>query len=139
MSDNEMVKFDPSQLADQLKAKIRFELSKVLPEEVWEGLIKKEIDLFMNDTIVKEYGRAQTIQSGIGKVVCEILTEESRKRLKEILNSDDWRNQWVDTGNRETVGEAVKELLIKGGPIIFASFVGEVVTKAIDAMRQQTY
>lgn len=137
-NEKEITKFDPNVLANQLRDKIRFEISQFLPEEVWEGLIKKEIDSFLKDKEEKNYySNEKIIPNGLRMVVKEVLAEDAKRRLQKVLDSADWQTQPLSDG--VLVSEYMMKLLIENADKIFASYISGVVGQVIETVKAQTW
>lgn len=129
MSD-EIVKFNPNDLAEQLRAKIRVELADLMPKEVWDKLLSTEIDKFLNDQKpnVSYQGRAK-IPSGLSQVVQEELGTMMREKIRDLLKTQEWAGYW-DSQN-QVIGTKVEELIIKNAPNIIQKLLENAIQEVI--------
>jgi hypothetical protein len=130
----EIAKFDPNKLAEQLKDKIRFDLVNFLPDEVWQQMLSREIKAFL-DVADKSPHNLRT-------VVREVLAQNAKAKILEILNDPDWQNTYDYTNNgsvKEKVGEAILDMMKNNMGEIFASMLSEVMAKVVNNIRNNTY
>lgn len=125
----ELAKFDPNKLAEQLKDKIRFDLVNFLPDEVWQQMLSREIQAFL-DVSDKAPHNLRT-------VVREVLAQNAKAKILEVLNDPEWNNHYVN--NKLVVGEAVLDLMKNNMNEIFASMLSEVMTRVMNNIRNNTY
>lgn len=124
--------FDPGKLAEQLRDKIRIDMAKLMPDAMWEGLLKKEADkFFAEETERRSYGKLQVI-TDFGRVVNEVLEEETKRRVKEMLSSSEWAGYWGGQG--EVAGERIKELVLENSSQILASLLANSIQGVVSQM-----
>lgn len=84
--------FDPRDLAERLRDKIRVDMADLMPDEMWEGLLEKELKTFFEPKVIKSGYRnedSKTVPSPfsvlvhgeIESLVKDKLTERIRVKL----------------------------------------------------------
>lgn len=131
----EITKFDPNKLVDRVRERVRGTIADLIPEDAWTAMVKKEIDLFLKETTREAYNfnrNHERIPSGLATAVHDVLEEETKKRVKAILDSPEWGANWMVEGQ---VSNAVKDLVVKHAPEIVQSLLGNAVQQFVQNMR----
>lgn len=129
----EIQKFDPSQLMQGVRDRIKATFVSLIPDAQWEQLCQKEIDEFFNPK--REYGNYKDISS-FSKVCSEVLhdiTKDQVQRALEKYESTIWNN------NELVVNDLLKESLLKNASELFAAMVGSQVQRVILEMKNRGY
>jgi len=136
----EIVKFDPSTIMDQIKAKLKKTLVDVIPEEEWEKMIVSEYKTFFTDQEVKkEYGHGyDTKKSGLGGVVFEVMQSLAKEKIQAMMNDPKRRGDpWGDP--ESMLDEHIKKMIVEAAPDILMSMVRRGVADALQTLRTQNY
>lgn len=126
--------FDPAGLAEQLRDKIRVDMATLMPDEMWQELLEKEVKTFFQSREDRQYGgRPKILASVFHGIVIDVLREETRGRVKEMLNSKEWVGFWENS--KLTAGEEIKELITKNAPEILSALLANSLQGAVQSMR----
>lgn len=136
---NEVEKFDPSQLMEGVKTRIRATFVSLIPDDAWENMVKTEIDSWFKRTDGYNSYHTQDLKpSHFTRVVYDVLTKEATEKIKEILNSPDFYINNTGLG-RATVSEQLQQRIIEKAPDIFMALIQSSIAAAIETMRQKNY
>ena len=109
MSDaaNQAIKaFDASDAMKQLRSKLKLAFVELIPEEQWEALLRDEFQKFTRAST----HNGQRVPSGLEVAAQEVLQGLARERIKTVLNSPEWVEQYL---NAPDISEAVKDYLVE--------------------------
>ena len=127
-------KFDPSQLMQGVKDRIKATFVSLIPDEQWSQMV---------DTEVKSYfaknseGYRNEFRSKFTETVYDVLREETKAKVKDIINHPDFAIHWE--GNNQKVSVAMKQLIIDKIPEIMASAMENMVGSAIQNLKNRGY
>lgn len=110
-------------LEERIAERVGKELVSLIPEEQWKELINSQIDHFMHTkapAIVQEQVRAAFLI-----------------RVKEILESPEFSDQWDFDLQQQVVGPAVKELFVKAAPEVFMGMIQPILQNALYNFKSQ--
>lgn len=93
---NDIVKFDPTKLADQVRDRIRNTFADLIPEDAWKTMVEAEIHAYTRPE--RNTYSGQEMPSPFARAVREELEKALRERVKAMLNSPEWA---VGTGQRD--------------------------------------
>jgi len=129
------IEFDPRALAEQLRDKIRVDMATLMPDEMWEALLKKEMETFFEKQTTTDYHGRRTVDrpSVFHEIVTEIMREETKKRVRDMLNKPEWDGFW--DGQEQRAGEKIEELIKKNAGAILASVLSESISSVVGQMR----
>lgn len=160
---NEIEKFDPSKLMDGVKDRIKSTFVSLIPDEMWNTMVEKEIYIFTTGKIIPhhdyDYGTktyndweervpysdvdiknewgsvTQKAEcSPLRQMIRDQLREKFQSDLKNYLNGKEYQAVYDQYGTVQ-VGKAIEEILIKNTDTIFKNFMASVMQKAFDQMR----
>jgi hypothetical protein len=128
----EIVKFDPSKLVDQVKDRIRSTFADLIPEEEWVKLVQREIDDFIKPTITthNSYGHTTTTRGGLGMLVQGELSAMLKNLIKTEMGKPDWNDWW--NGRTMSIGPELKKLLVESAPQILADAFAQMVVISLN-------
>jgi len=90
MSD--LQKFDPSQLMQGVRDRVKATFVSLIPDEQWEKMIQKEVDDFFKlDSHYNDSSRASPFKLLVRKVL-EELAKEKLHTYMQTFTSDLWEN-----------------------------------------------
>lgn len=128
--------FDSAALAEQLRDKIRADLAELMPPEMWKSLLQSEIDKFLKPGGTVGYGRSeQKLPSPFAKIVLQVLETETRERVKQLLQSDDWCGHF--DGFEHKVSKKVAELVTEHSSDILSAILRDAVQQVVSGMQHQ--
>lgn len=112
-------KFNPSDLMDSVREKIKATFVSLIPEDAWTAMIEKvKNDFFTSKT---EYNR--TIPSEFETLVKSLLGKEIEARMKEYFESPEWKETW-DKNGKMVAAEAIRKIVVENsGEILMATMM----------------
>jgi|GEM_PF-2228109 len=134
----EIVKFDPTKLADHLKDKIRLDIAELMPEEMWQGLLKNEIEKFITEQPAGNGYSNRTTSSDLSKLTKEILKKELEKKIGEYFAGEEWAGKWESRGTggpQALLGKAVKEIIVDNADIMFENMIAGAVSSVLRQLK----
>lgn len=118
-NESNVEKFDPAQLMQGVKDRIKATFVSLIPDEQWEQMVKSEVDLFFKP---RETGyQNRQYASDFQILVRDMLNKDAESRLKEYLKSKEFDVTWMEYG-RPVASEAVRAMVIDNAGAILASF-----------------
>ena len=131
MSDKEITKFDPSTYVDKVRDKIKQSLIDTIPDEQWNAMLRAEISSFFETkTDHDRYSGAPSKRpSEFHRIVQTVLEEETKKHVREMLNSPEWKMYW--DGTKQQAGEEIARLVRENGAAIMAKWLEAAVGQVI--------
>src|SRR3990172_11233815 len=123
MTTTEVTKFDPATYVDKVRDKIKQSLIDVIPDEQWNTMLKAEISGFFEHRTERDRwgGNETTIKSEFHKIVRTVIEEETKKRVRELLNSPEWTSYW--DGTKKQAGEEIARIARENGAMIFSKWL----------------
>lgn len=133
MEENKPIELTTSTFIDKVKEKVKNQFVDLIPEEAWDGMIKKEIDSFFSGnatvkfTIEKESGWRNNnthirFDEGINPfkaLVWDVCFSEVRNKVYSDL-SKDYINKEV--GNNGEISEKLKEVIKESIPLAIQKY-----------------
>lgn len=162
---NEIEKFDPSKLMDGVRDRIKATFVSLIPDEMWDAMVEKEIYIFTEGRIeIKQEFNCETKQydlkevrtpytmgklkdqwghktaeddiSPLQQMIRNELRNDFQKRLKDYLRSEEYQNTYDQYGKPQ-MAEAVKKIVVENSDSIFSIFMGNIVQHAIQQLSYQ--
>lgn len=141
--ENEVTKFDPKQLLNSVRDRIKAEFVGLIPDEEWHKLVEAEVDSFFEVRQTDSYGQRQWRDkqtSHFGEVVRTCLKEETQRRLKEYFDSEEFQSLW--DGNNNTPGQGIKDMSTKimadHLPALLEAMLAGKIQSVIQEIRNQS-
>lgn len=138
---DEVVKFDPTQLADKLRERIRSSIGELIPDAQWDAMMKAEITRFFEartERATYSYGSTVVIPSGFTDVAQQMLADEARKRIEAYFSRGEWTQRW-DHGDA-TIPARLEQLVQENLPVLMRECVlvlfGRISRQAADSVEQ---
>ena len=120
-------------IADKIREKIKSQVVDLIPDEQWEAMVKREVELMLvssKDT----YGRFQP--AAIGELIRTELRAVFNKKLQEAFADEKFLAKH-DVNGKTLASDAVKECILKMSGEILQAMVANAVQDALDQMRFQ--
>lgn len=112
----------PVSFEERVKAKIKADLAGLVPDEMWEGLVRKQIDEFMTKDLTP------LIQAELKAHFAGFIREE--------LGKPEWSSsQWV--GNNMIGSELVRGVIVDAAPQILASLLAGAAQSVVYQLQNQ--
>lgn len=127
--------FDSADLASQLRDKIRLDVAKLMPEETWTKLLQSEIDKFFAERKSTYYRDRNAGPSPFAELVEAVMREESRARVKALLEGEEWKGFW--DGEKEHMGAEIRRMITDKAGEIVANVLGSAMQSAVNNLRSQ--
>ena len=127
--ENNIEKFDPSKLMQGVRDRIKATFVSLIPEEHWEQLVKKEIDVFFE---VKEQWNSREPVSPFKTIVYKTLEELTKEKVKESLKR--YESVYWEGGDIK-VSEEVAKLITDNSKDIIVKILGSSIQQVINNMR----
>lgn len=122
-------------LAQKLKDKVQLDIATMMPGSQWKKLLQGHIDTFLNEHTEKdEWGHVRTRQPSLKAVVHEVLTEMTREKAREMLESEEWKGFWKD--GEEMAGQRIEALIKEALPDILSAVLQREIQHILSEMRQ---
>lgn len=121
-----------AQVMDNLRDKIRFNLAEAIPEDVWQQMIQKEIDDFMEPKVKATYA-PEVKYSDFQMLVRHELQEACKVRLRALLSSPEWDVYW--DGTRHTTSKFVTKFFQENAAVVIEGLLGKAFQDAITQAR----
>ncbi len=123
--------FEAHNVAEVLREKIRIEIADLMPPEMWKELLEQEVKAFLEPQPHRHgHGRGP---SGLGQIVQEELRTLARARIKETLDSDEWKGEHKAYGEYE-ISQKVKELLTENAGAILHQLLGSAIQQSVQGL-----
>lgn len=133
MEENKPIELTTSTFIDKVKEKVKNQFVDLIPEEAWDGMIKKEIDSFFSGnstvsfTITKANGwgnNSTTINFSEGinpfkALVWDVCFSEVRNKVYSDLTKQYINNE---VGNNGEISENLKEVIKDSIPIAIQKY-----------------
>jgi hypothetical protein len=85
--------FDPADIVEQLRDKIRLEAAKLMTEEQWKSLLESELRTFFRD----HHDGYRDREAKYKGIVRDVMAEAARDRIREAMESPAWASEWSET------------------------------------------
>lgn len=130
----EVAKFDPATYVNAVRDKIKQSLVDVIPDEQWNAMLTTEISgFFENRTNRDQWGGTTTTMSEFHRIVKLVLEEETKKRVRDMLNSAEWTSYW--DGTKQKAGEEIERIARDNGAAILAKWLESAIGQVISNIR----
>ena len=134
MSTTEVAKFDPATYVDKVRDKIKQSLVDVIPDEQWNVMLKAEISSFFENKTETGWNNQSTSKpSEFRRLAAVVLKEETKRRIREMLNGPDWSSCW--DGTKQQAGEEIAKLARDNGAAILAKWLESAISQVISGLR----
>lgn len=125
--------YDPATLAENLRTKIRLEIAELMPPNVWQELLRTEINKFLEPT-TKRRGSGYssysgTTPSGLETLVHGVLRDMLKEMLKKELSSPEWASFW--DGQRQTMGPKMEQLVKDVAPDLMTALLKSAMSNFV--------
>lgn len=92
----EIVKFDPSKLVDQVRERIQNTFAELIPEEEWKKLVQREIDEFLKPRRVTKnsWGNEVFEEGSFARLINAELSAMLKKLIADELATEKWHPWW---------------------------------------------
>ena len=138
MEENQVEKFDPSQLMEGVKSRIKSTFVSLIPDTQWEEMCKSEMDKFFKVQYKKDYnGRDTTerIPSEFEKIVTDLMREKCKEYLKELLAKPEYKiesiwqfnNNTNIGGNKVTLSEHLDSMIKEKMPDMMNAMLSSIM------------
>lgn len=131
---SEIQKFDPSQLMEGVRDRIKATFVSLIPDEQWEQMIAKVLTDFQKK---EEYG---TKRSPLENIAFKVMEEQTREilepKIKEFL-SQYVSNTW--NGDKMRPNEELVKLMTENADKMFATMFASAFQYSINQMQQGGY
>lgn len=132
--DKAIEKFDPAQLMNGVRDRIKATFISLIPESEWEKLIQTEIDRFFTQKTINGYRNSYEF-SEFTQLCQNVINEETKTRIIAYLSGKEFGKTW-DTRGQPVVSATIKKLLIDNSGEIFASMIGSSFMMALDNFKR---
>lgn len=120
--------FQPQDLMEGVKAKIRATFVDLIPDDAWDNMVKTEVDRYFKNHLTT--GRQVPSYTPFSKFIQNQLEEFCKEKFKEYLNTDEFKSTWDSEGNL-MMSKAVEETLVNNAGNILANILGGAMTSAL--------
>lgn len=156
--DNNIEKFDPSQLMEGVKDRIKATFVSMIPDDVWNQMVEREIYIFTEGRIKQEYdystkqykevrvpyqGDIEKDQWGnkkpddispLQEMIRQGLRDKFKEDIDKYLKSSEYQAVWDQYGMM-TVSKAIEEIIVKNSGIILQNALGELMQRGFENLR----
>lgn len=129
----EVTKFDPAAYVDKVRDKIKQSLVDVIPDEQWNTMLKAEISSFFENRVTSQYGQQTTHPSEFRRIIAGVIEEETKRRVRDMLNSAEWTSYW--DGTKQQAGEEIARIARENGAAIMAKWLEAAIGQVISSIR----
>ena len=112
----------PTTFEQNVKERIKIIIGDLIPEEMWDKVVRETISSFLRDDI--------------SKLVRTELTEKYRKVIQDELNKPEWQEKW-DAVGASGASEMVVKIIKNSAGDILSSMIGGITQRMILTLRQQ--
>ena len=131
----EVVKFNPAQIMQGVKDKIRATFVELIPDEQWNAMVQTEIEEFITPGTTSNNYQQSKQPSSLARIVQDELEKDLRVRLKELLAGPEWQEQW--TNGKQTANDKIRQLLIDNSPEIMSKLLSSAIQQAVTQAHYQ--
>jgi hypothetical protein len=128
----EVTKFDPNAYVDKIREKIKASLIDVIPDDQWNTMLRAEITQFFESKRPAYHG-GPAQPSEFHRVVMSVIEDETKTRVKELLNSPEWTSHW--DGTKMQAADEIARLVRENSAAIMAKWLEAAITQVVDRMR----
>lgn len=132
---DEIKQFNPNDIMQGVKDRIKATFVDMIPDEQWESMIKKECDDFLNGRPNNSWGSNNgRYFPEFKKIVENELQEECKRRMKEYLSSKDFETTWVAYGE-PVCCKAVEKIIIENSGSMLINMFGGIFSSMLDSFK----
>lgn len=160
---NEIEKFDPSKLMEGVKDKIKATFVSLIPDEMWNAMVEKEIYIFTTGKIVPHHDYDYSTKtyhdweervpysdvdikdswgnvtqraevSPLRQMIRDQLREKFQADLKEWLCGEEYQAAFDKYGKSE-MSKAVRQILVENSDTIFFNIIGKMLQSGFEMIR----
>lgn len=139
MSNNNnqpLTKFDPQSYADKLRDRMKASMVDIIPDEEWEMLLKTQLkDFFEDKSVVTAFGERKAQPSPFKNAVVQVLEEETKKRIREMLERPEWSGYW--NGQEAVAGKAIEEMVKEHGADILNNWLSSAIQAVVSRIKYE--
>lgn len=131
----EVEKFNPQDLMQGVKDKIKATFVSLIPDDQWEQMVETEVNKFFKvrqDSYISNNNHDK-YHSDFGDLVKQILNEETKEKVREILQGDKYKSDWKD--GRTVASKHLDQLIKKAMPDMFMTIMTNTVSNTIQQMQ----
>lgn len=128
-------KFDPSQLMEGVRDRIKATFVSLIPDAQWEELVKAECDKFFQ---IKENYSSYDKVSPFGRIVEQELAAKTKEMIKEYLGKE-WTTTYWNGGATDNLNENLKKLIVEKSGEVLIGTLGSMLQATINQMKQNNY
>ncbi len=114
-------------ISEKIRERIQAEFVTLVPKEMWDSLVKKEVAWFLSDTGYRK-DEPSPLKTMVRRELEKMFIEQVRTQLNEMQGS------WGGDGNMQA-GAAVRKMVEEIAPHLWELAVSGVVQRAIDQFR----
>lgn len=114
-------------ISEKIRERIQSEFVTLVPKEMWERLVKKEVEWFLADTGYRK-NEPSRLKTMVRRELEKMFIEQVRSQLNEMQGS------W-GANNKMQAGEAVKAMVKEIAPELWELAISGVVQRAIEGFR----
>ena len=124
--NNSVEKFDPAQLMQGVKDRIKSTFVSLIPDEQWEQMVKTEVDNFFKGKELGYQGN-RVYASDFQVLVRNMVNQEAKDRLVAYMSGTDFQEIWQANG-QPIASEAVRKLVVENSGAILTNFYSGIVS-----------
>lgn len=128
---NELEKFDSASIMDNVRDRIKATFIGLIPNDVWEGMIQKEINQFFQMSDKWDPDKL----TGFQKLVKGVVEEFSKQKIQEMLTTFQ-TGIWDNLNGCYEPTQIFKDIIIKNAPEIFASVFQGMASQVVYQMKK---
>jgi len=129
-------KFDPAQLMQGVRDRIKSTFVSLIPDDQWEAMVKKESDGFFREKEINPHVNNRQYKFDFQLLVRDELHKEAQARMKKYLESPEFSDTWDNHGNT-VASKAVKDMFIENSGQILAGFFAGMFQNALGQITSQ--
>lgn len=128
--------FNPATYVDKVRDKIKQSLIDVVPDEQWNTLLKAEIANFFEGATERDWqGKTTKKPSEFHRLAQVVLEEETKKRIRALLNTPAWDIYW--DGQKLKAGEELARLAKENGTAILGKWLESAFAQVLSGLKYQ--
>lgn len=132
---SEIQKFDPSQLMQGVRDRIKATFVSLIPDEQWEQMIKKEADGFFAK---KENYSNRDYISDFQQECRKVMNDVAKEKVILFMKTYD-HQLWNGNIDMPEPTDALKQLLLKMAPELFVGMMSNMIQKTISEISRRNY
>lgn len=128
-------KFDPASYVDKVRDKIKQSLIDVIPDDQWNAMLRVEIGAFFESRKERTpySNEVREMPSEFRRIVTLVVEEETKKRVRAMLDGPDWSIYW--DGTKQQAGEEIARIARENGAAILAKWLEAAIGQVIASIR----